>query len=416
MLRLSTNRRRAGRRFALAGALVLYLAFLAYQSLAGGSPRLCERPLADPGSGWYGSDALANLVAYVPAGLLAGALAASFGRFGARILAWLLLTGFSLSMELVQACLSERVSSWVDAATNSAGSAFGLVALPFAIPLLHRLASHDLRRGRVDAQFALAAWLVVGAWIASSTAPWRFTFDVGTVRSNLSFLRLAPSLDAWDVVRHAFAWMTVAVALRALFAGRLRASIALVAALALSLGAQAFLEWRALSWSELAGAALGVFVALVLLVPAANGPLARIVSVLALVSVAAYELAPGRAGWGAGDAFSWWPLIGRGHLLAALDFALYFCWFAFVPVLALRWKHARAPAAIASGSFAVAALFALEVAQRWIPGRTADTSPALIGALAFAVAWLLTERSGERATVPVLPTAHRSALRSARRP
>lgn len=403
------------RRRSLAVALALYLAFLGYQSLAGGSLRPCASPLADPGSGWSGSDALANVVAYVPAGLLAGAIAASFERFGARLVAWFALLAFSLSMELAQACLSGRVSSWVDGATNAMGAALGLVALPLATYLLHRLAGRDERRPRVDAALALLAWLVVGAWLASSTAPWRFTFDVGTVRANLSFLRHAPSLDPWEVVRHAFAWMTVAAALRVLVAERLRASAALVVVLVVSLGAQALLEWRALSWSELAGAALGAFVALLLLVPAANGPLARVLPVLAFTSVAAYELAPGRAGWGTGDAFSWWPLVGRGHPIAALDFALYFCWFAFVLVLALRWRGSGTRAAVVLGSFAAVALLLLEFVQRSIPGRSADTSPALVAVLAFVVAWLLSDRGAGRATTRARSRSHRSAFRSARR-
>lgn len=410
----------ARRRVALAGALAMYLSFVAYQSLAGGSARICMTPLADPGSGWYGSDALANVVAYIPAGLLGGALAASFGGPGSRLIAWLGLAAFSVSMELMQACLSGRVSSAVDWATNSFGAALGVVASPIVVRLLHRLPRSEERHERVHLQVVLVAWLIVGAWLASSTAPWRFTFDVGTVRANLSFLRSAPTFDAWDVVRHAFAWMTVAVALRALIEDRVRASAALVVVLAASLGAQSLLVSRALSWSELAGAALGAFVSLLLLMPASSGRLMRIVPALAFVSVAAYELAPVRAWWPTNGTFSWWPLVGRGNLLAGLDFALYFAWFAFVLVLALRWRQARTRAAVVLGSLAVIAMLVLEAAQLWIPGRTADTSPALVTGLAFLVAWLLSERTGEHAPyagtrVRVRSRVHRPVVRSARR-
>lgn len=407
--------RTAERRIALSGALVLYLAFVAYQSLAGGSPRACTTPLVDSGGGWHGSDVLANSVAYVPAGLLAGALAASFGSRVAHAIAWLVLVLFSLSMELAQACLSGRVSSWIDWVTNSAGAAAGVAALPVAAWLLRALPAHVGWRRRPDAPVALMAWLVVGVWLASTTVPWRFTFDVGTVRANLAFLRTVPSLQLWDVARHGFAWMAVAGALRALVHQRGRASVALVLAIAVSLLAQALLEARALSWSELAGMALGAFVALVLLVPAAAGRLALLVPVLALVSVGAYELAPGRAPWGASAAFSWWPLIGRGNLFAALDFALYFCWFAFVLVFALRWRGAHARMAFVCGTFAVLAMLAMEAMQRSIPGRTADTSPALIVALAFLVAWLLSARSGDRLTARARSTVHRPVARSVRR-
>jgi VanZ family protein len=430
------------RRVALAGALALYLAFVAYQSLASGPESLASGPeslasgpesLAAAASAWFagnpakacaaplavgwwsGGDALANLVAYVPAGLLAAAFAASYQGTAVRVVAWLAIVMFSLSMELAQACLGDRVSSWIDWAMNSAGATLGFVALPLASALLHRLPGRAGRSAHVAAPVTFAAWLVVGTWLACATAPWRFTFDVGIVRANLSFLRAAASFDPWHVAEHAFGWMAVAVALRALVAPRLRASAALVATIALALAAQALLEWRALSWSELAGIALGASVSLVLLVPAADGRLARIVPALALVSVFAYELAPGHVGWGTGERFSWWPLVGRGHPLPALEFALYFCWFAFVLVLALRWAGARARSAAALGSLAVLALLALEFAQRAIPGRSADTSPALIVALAFVVAWLLTDRAGPRATGRVRSRSRRPVVRSARR-
>ncbi|MCD6680688.1 MAG: VanZ family protein [Burkholderiaceae bacterium] len=405
--------RTAERRFALAGALVLYLAFVAYQSLAGGWAKACTAPLLD--GGWSGSDALANLVAYVPAGLLAGAFAASYRTGSVRVVMWLAIVVFSLSMELAQACLGGRVSSWIDWATNSAGATLGFSALPLMGALMRRLPGRDGRSGGTAVAVTLAAWLVVGAWLAASTVPWRFTLDIGTVRANLAFLRLAPSFDAWAVARHAFAWMAVAAAIRALVSRRLRASVALVATFAVAIGLQALLEWHALSWSELAGAALGASVSLALLVPAADDRLARIAPALALLSVLAYELAPGHPFWAISGRFSWWPLVGRGNLLAALDFTLYFCWFAFVLVLALRWTSARARTAAVAGSLAVVVLLALEFAQRSIPGRTPDTSPALIVALAFVVAWLLTDRSGERATTRVRSRSHRPVVRSARR-
>lgn len=411
-----THVRTAERRAALVGALALYLAFVAYQSLAGGSAKPCAAPLVDAGGGWSGGDALANFVAYVPAGLLAAALAASYKKAAARLVAWLAVTVFSLSMEMTQACLQGRVSSWIDWAMNSAGAALGFVALPAAAMLLPRLAALAGRRAHVATPVALAAWLVVGAWLAASTVPWRFTFDVGTIRANLAFLRADASFDAWAVTRHAFAWMAVAASLRALVAHRVRASLALVATIALVIGAQALLEGRALSWSGFAGTALGASVSLMLLVPGSDDRLARIVPVLALVSVAAYELAPGHADWSIGGHFSWWPLVGRGSLLAALDYTLYFCWFAFVLVLGVRWSGAGKRVAAVAGALGSLVLLALEFVQRAIPGRTADTSPALIVALAFVVAWLLTDQTGERATGPARSRACRSVVRCAGRP
>ena len=55
-------------RAALASAFAAYLAFIAYQSLAGAAPGACVVPLVQQGSHLSRSDGLANLVAYVPLG------------------------------------------------------------------------------------------------------------------------------------------------------------------------------------------------------------------------------------------------------------------------------------------------------------------------------------------------------------
>lgn len=77
-------------RAALLSAFAAYLAFIAYQSLAGAAPGACVVPLVQQGSHLSRSDGLANLVAYVPLGLMAAAWAA---RLRAR--AWVLAAAFA---------------------------------------------------------------------------------------------------------------------------------------------------------------------------------------------------------------------------------------------------------------------------------------------------------------------------------
>lgn len=398
----------AERRLALAGALVLYMAFIAYQSLAGGAPKGCGPLLAHEGASISRSDGLANLVAYIPPGLLVAAWIGGGRRFAPRAIGWLAICIFSLVMEVLQACLTARVSSWYDWSTNSLGALAGMAVLPLLERVFARVGGR--LAGSRSMPMARPTLLFLGAWLALSTAPWRFTLDVGTIRSNLSFLRrvAGASVDPWLFAQHACAWIAVGVALRALARSPAAATRALLALLAVSLGSQVLLVHRALSWSELAGAA-AAFLACRLVAPrVADARLARLLPAFAVAAVAAYEFAP-RAGAWVRMPFSWWPLLGRGSLVGALQLALFFSWLAFAIVLSMRWAAHEAgdgalPRAVhARGrhfmlpSCAVLALLVAEYAQTWMPGRTGDTSPALVTALAFVIAWVLTERIRDRA-------------------
>lgn len=406
----------AERRAAFAAALVFYLAFVAYQSLAGGAPRPCTPPLGAVGAPISRGDGLANLVAYVPLGLLVAALASRRNVFALRLLGWLAISAFSLSMELLQACLSGRVSSWYDWATNSAGALLGLLGLP----LVERLLASRAAAGASSAPAsptARPALLFIGTWLAVCTVPWRFTLDVGTVRANLSFLRRIGTTipDPWLVAQHAFAWIAVGFALRAVVCVRAaysrRLALVLVLVLVLALGAQVLLVHGALSLAELAGAAVGVGICLLVAPRMDDARLARWLPAFAMLSVAAYELAPRKGAW-MHVPFSWWPLLGQGSLVGALGYALFFCWLAFGLVLSLRWSahaaaHAGGEVAVtrtapsrvrryALPAATICALFAMEYAQPWIAGRIGDTSPPIVTALAFIVAWVLTERIKDR--------------------
>ncbi|MFA7666769.1 MAG: VanZ family protein [Burkholderiaceae bacterium] len=386
----------------VAVALLACLAFVAYQSLAGGVPVDCVVPLTQQPGRLSWSDGIANFAAYLPLGLLAGHWL-SLRRRGAP--GWLALlaaavavAAFSLTMETVQACLDGRVSSWFDLATNSAGGASGI--------MLVRLVSrgHGVLSGRAGGGHPLAQvravlfWPVlfaVGAWLLAGLSPWRFTFDVGTVRANLAFLRgwshwSGP--DPWVFARHLCGWLAVAVSLRALWPARLTGTLVLAGVLAVSVVLQLLLVRRALSLDELA--AMLCALPLAGLLPGANSRQVRagLLALLALASVCAYQLAPGR-GRALAAGFDWLPQLGRGGLIGALELSLFFGWLALSVVLALRWRAACGleirrqrlawPVAV------VAVLFATEVAQLWIPGRLPDVSPPLLAALAYAIGWAL---------------------------
>ncbi len=415
-------------RTGLVAALVGYLAFVAYQSLAGAAPGACVTPLLQQGSRLSRGDGLANLVAYVPLGLLAAARLASMRNRGLAFgIAFSLASMCSLSMELLQACLPGRVSSWYDWVTNSAGGLLGAVALPAAARLARALRTRPGCAAAMEAPLGWPAALCVGAWLLLVLAPWRFTLDVGTLRGNLAFLKHAADavagFEPWRALRYGFGWMAIGFALRAsglAVADALRLLALLVAAAVLG---QVLLAVPSLSFEELAGMALALAATAL---AGANGAGPRLPAAFALLSVLAYQLAP-QPGVPAPDTFSWWPRIGRGGLLGALELALLFGWLGAALSLSLRALAQRGADVsrrrVAWPAATAGVLLLTEIAQGWIPGRSPDTSAPLVMLLGFMVAWALggappsgaaparprPVRRMRRATARAAPTSRRPA-------
>jgi VanZ family protein len=391
-------------------ALLAYLLFVAYQSLEGGrlAAAGCGLPLLQQGVNLSWSDGLANLVAYMPLGLLVAAWLGPPRRGAALLAGFLAISVFSLSMELLQACLDKRVSSWFDWSTNSAGALIGLLVLP-------RLGSPLVLPGR--GSLAWPVFLCAGAWVALSWAPWRFTFDLGTISGNLSFLRRLPDWagpEPWRFARHLFGWLTLGVALRALLPGRGAATLALALVALGSVFGQMFVARKVLSLDELSAIVLALGLAATLPSMSSSAVLARLVPVLAVLSIAAYQLQPGAGAVLYGSGFNWWPRIGRGGMLSALAQALMYCWLAFAMLLSLRWLEARGDDIGRRKFFLPAlvlgALLASEFAQGSIAGRIPDSSPPLVTGLAFLVAWALfgppARAHRRRFRDPARPRAH----------
>ncbi len=405
----------------MAASLAVYLLFIGYQSLAGTGFATCSLPLVHQGPHLSFADGIANLVAYVPLGMLVAAWGGSRRGSGRTSVAVLLvgllsISAFSLTMETLQSCLPGRVSSWYDWATNSTGGLVGLLAWKLGRRFTRAVGGHRSSLGRAASSSLLwPALLCLGAWLALYTAPWRFTVDLGTIRGNLAFLQhLAewPGPDPWRLARHFSGWLAIGVALRALWPERGAALRALALLVGVAVIAQVLLAMPSLSVEELAGMALALVGSA--LVPALQGArLARALPVLALIPVAAYQLAP-HPGGAYSVGFQWWPQLGRGGLLAALELALLFCWLAFALVLSLRWSASLGEAIgrrrVTLPVVVALALLLTEFAQHWIPGRTPDTSAPVITLLAFVVAWVLTSRAVQRPSpVQMSSTRRRTA-------
>jgi VanZ family protein len=193
----------------LALLAVGYAALVAYASLypftgwkaTGLSPfAFLAWPVASPRA-----DVLANFLGYVPLGLLLALSLRSLRAVAALvILATLLGTAFSLSIEILQQYLPKRVPSQADLAANAAGSLFGalLGVLLSAERLLGKTLAHWRNRWvKPGRQFELGL-VALGAWALSQWMPAVPSFDVGALREGVAPLwRTAQHPESFDLLR-----------------------------------------------------------------------------------------------------------------------------------------------------------------------------------------------------------------------
>jgi VanZ family protein len=392
-------------------ATLLYAAGLAYLSLARGGDWTCGgQPLFEYGSHATVSraDLMANVVAYVPFGAMVGYAFGGAGRLG---LAALLAVGaggaLSVGVELAQACLPTRTSSWVDVAANVAGVLLGLlILLPWRLVVARRDGTPRIA-SLAPAPLGNLALVAAVMWFVQQTFPWVLTLDVGQIRQNLVFVKplLAGELplEPWRLARHVANWVMLGLLVRAglqPWAPVLRASL-MVAVVALL--AQLALAVPTLSLEQIAGLVLALPLLLVLRFPATRAALPFALLAAALLVTTAYQLRPG-AGAEPGE-FSFLPVFGEGSTLGAIQLGLFFFACALAYAVAAVWLRPRRPALAAIAVATIGWQALLEVAQLWVPGRVADTSSPLL----IAVGWALAIAVYSRATDPASPRPRRSA-------
>ncbi|BCS35515.1 hypothetical protein TBR22_A47460 [Luteitalea sp. TBR-22] len=378
-------------------ALLAYAAFIGYQSLAAGGTWACGGDVLEVPKRIPRGDLLVNVVAYVPLGALCVVAAWPARRRASRIALAALVSAlavslFSLTMELVQACEPRRVSSAIDWLANSTGGGVGVAVGVLVMVLrwpraLPSLALDDLRLRACTLAVALL-------WIGSETMPWVFSLDLGQARSHLRFLVHADPLDGldpWRLARHAGAWLAIAASCRLVVRSAAGGAASLVLLAAASVLLQLLVFARVpLSYAELFGmtaALIAAIAGMAALRAGRESRNARVWPVVLLVGVvmvmAAYELHP-ESGHRAARGFGWWPRVGFGRQIGALEFAWLFGWAGLSAVAAAEWaRRASMPAWPQAWPAALVALvFALELAQAFVPGRSGDTSAVLFTAFA----------------------------------
>lgn len=392
----TVSHREGGRRFALA-----YAALIVYGSLYpfGGWRETGRGWLAFLGEGlgheWHRGDALINVFAYVPLGLLI-ARASTHRRPLAASVAIVTLSGGALSfaMEFLQQFLPSRVASLDDLITNSVGTLIGALLASFVrldarpIAMLARLRDEWFRRGRL-ADLGLAA---LALWALSQTTPFVPSIDIGEIRHGLAPLR--------QVLLHPRQFDVAQCAAYALDVGGLTLAAVTLAAPSVRIG-RVFAAFvfavllykipavtRQLSMEALAGAVVGLAIALPLQRVQAKA-VARIGIVLILAGFTVDEL---RADPMASlHPFTWIPFSAQlEHPLIGIASILENVWPATALAYLARFAtvpRSRTVTALTGGVLLAAISFGLEWHQQAIPGRIGDITTVLLMVAAWVVVW-----------------------------
>ncbi len=316
-------------------------------------------------------DVVANLLLYIPLGLcLASALPrrwSAVARFALTMAAGILL---SLTVELLQTMEPARVASLTDIGLNAAGTAIGAIGA-----LIYISVGTQLRiPGLVESRPAPVPLGFILLWLSYRLAPFVPTLDWQKIKDSLKPVFLTPSLDALETLRFLIGWLVVAYAVRRIW----RREYALLALIALAVGTQLgriLIVDKTVNLSELVGlVAMFALLPLIDRQPTARRLLILGIALLAIVLVEGlepWELAP------PAHAFSWVPFMNSlsDSLEVNISVLLEKCfWYA-----SLVWLFAQRSGAIAASAVCIALFVgAIEFAQVWLPGRSAEITDPLI--------------------------------------
>lgn len=318
-------------------------------------------------------DVLGNIALFFPIGLLALARGGAERprRLDLALVAGL-GAGFGLALQLGQVFVRGRVPALDDALWNACGTLLGGLAaarLPAGFTLR---ASHSRLSGFPA--------LLAASWLAYRLFPLVPSLDWQSFKDALKPLLLHPRLDLVDALRSGMGWLLFGALWEASPLGSLR-QLPWLAVVPLTMAGEVLVVDNALTVSNVAGA-----LAAIVAWRALRGRPRRDVWLAAalLLAIVAFELEPFHLAEAAGR-FHWTPFYGflEGSLVVA------------VQQLALKvylyggaiWLLARLGVSTVWATASVASmLFVLELAQIWIPGRTAEVSDALLVLLAGALA------------------------------
>lgn len=355
------------------------------------------------------ADLFVNLLAYVPLGLfMAVWMRPRGGLAWAILVAALLGSVLSFSLEVLQSALPSRVTSPVDWAANTAGSLAGawlVVLFDADFPIGRRL-----HRWRTDwftpGTLSNLALTILLFWVLTQAAPFVPSLDWGNLKAGLkplgNTLRHPGTFEPMRALESglqifALGLLVRHVAQRALILPFILFSLAVLLYKVPAVG-------RLLTLEAVAGW-LGAACLLSLL--PARTPAARILPAMAalLTAHALAQFAPGKDA--ATYLINWVPFSGQVGTLAGMLDILETLWPFMALGLLARWLTVWRwrTAVMLLGCASIAALaFALEWIQQSIPGRYADITDVLLAVFGWSLPWLFTDLRARMAQ-PVVAAA-----------
>jgi len=327
-------------------------------------------------------DLVANLLLYMPLGLcLVLAWPARWRRLTA--LMWTLIAGTALSVtvELLQVYASSRVSSITDIVINAIGTlAGGLVAIGY-LELGTTLRIPGLAAGRPE-PVPLGVLLL---WLAFRLAPFVPTIDWQKYKDAIKPLFIDPEIGALDTFRYLVGWLIVGYTVRQLWR-REYALSAMLVIVGIVLAGRIVVVGKVLVAPELVALLACIPLAAVFVAIPDRRRIA-LLAVLLAATIVMQGLEPFEL-LSQAQQFSWVPF--KNSLSDSLEVnysvLLEKCFWYF----SLVWLLARRGWGIAGSALATAGLLgAIEAAQLWLPGRSAEITDPLLAVIAGALLALL---------------------------
>ncbi len=388
-------------RTALLGCLALIIYGTLFPFTNWRLPQQLPWPL-DPSAGIRISrtDILANMLLYMPLGGLLAARRAP--RLMTLLTATLVAGCLSLVLETLQLFIPGRVSSVLDTSMNTLGACVGA-----GIILLMRKRTAARRQPEWSEWIATDRLSQVGcaalaAWLCAQLIPFVPSLDVSNLRHGLSPLWYALIGQAPISISRVLVYLAAVAGLMPIAAMVLRRHhpVALATFIFLAVPVlKVLVIWRQLSAEALLGILGGIALAGAcrLIAPERSRPSAAI---LIVCSILAAALHPGSGTLT--HAFNWIPFQEQlAHPVTGLMDLADASW-PFLALAYLRGQSGRRPtqARSAASTAAIAvALFGLEWAQYWVPGRYPDITDVIIGAAAWWFGILYAASAGGEAAL-----------------
>lgn len=335
------------------------------------------RALFDDAQAWTSiGDVVGNVLLFVPLGALAtlASTAKVPGQIAWPRLVLAMVSGvlFAFVLQVLQIAVPARSAALSDVLWNTVGMALGLAGAAATA----RFAPHGVLRATSVPPAGLALVLL---WLCIEWWPFVPTIDWQHIKNAIKPLVRDPTLNPRSLIEATLATAIIAHALR-----ESRARMAWLAALvAAAVVGKLFVGGQAYSASHGGGWAAGMIFGVALWRLDARRA-AQVVLWAALAWFTIDELRP-YAPSGAASTFSWIPFVAslRGSLLTnSLALCWLFFWFGAAMVAAQALGARLGGLAVALGLWALT----LEAAQVWLPGRVADSTPAVLPLLWW---WIL---------------------------